>query len=264
MATESQDYVLGRGKLYFDRFLPGTKTPTGKERYFGNTTELNFSLSSDKLDHFSSESGVKVKDDSVTLQTDSTGNFICDNINADNLALFFLGESETVTVAGGVGVAETFADIELGLYYQLGVSAANPAGTKKVATVTCVKDPTGAATAVLAANNFEVDLELGRIYLLPAAVDIADGDDLEFTYDQTAHTRERVISKSESIAGALRFVADNPKGSNRDYYIPYAEISPDGDFALKGDDWQQIGFTLEILKRDDDTERLYIEGRAVV
>lgn len=257
--ADTQDYVLGRGKVYFDRFAPGTKTPTGAERYFGNTTELNFSLSSEKLDHFSSESGVRVKDDSVTLQTDSTGNFICDNISTANLALFFLGEESTVTVTSATAATSTFNDVKAGHRYQIGVTTANPAGTRKVTNVV-VKI---GATTVNATGNYTVDLDLACIYLADAPADIDDGDDLTVTYDQTAHTRERVISKSESIAGALRFVADNPKGSNRDYYLPYVEISPDGDFALKGDDWQKLGFTLEVLKLNDTTERLYIEGRAV-
>lgn len=258
------DYVLGRGKLYFDRFAAGTKIPTGVEKYFGNTTELNFSLSSEKLDHFSSESGVRVKDDSVTLQTDSTGNFITDNITKENLALFFLGDEETLTVAGAAGVADAGIDsLVLGTYYQIGKTAGSPSGAREISTVVVKLDPSGANTTVAALNNFTLDLDLGRVYWHADSVALNDGDEIGITYTQVAHTRERVISKSESIAGALRFIADNPKGSNRDYYIPYCEISPDGDFALKGDDWQQLGFGLEILKLDDTTERLYIEGRGV-
>lgn len=261
MATESQNYVLGRGKLYFDRFETGTKTPTGVERYFGNTTELNFSLSSDKLDHFSAEEGVKVKDDSVTLQTDSTGNFTCDNISSHNLALWFLGDAATLTVAGATLVASEFASVELGSYLQLGTSTAAPSGARDISTVVCHIDPSGANTVVAALNNFEVDTVLGRVHILPDAVAITEGATLHFTHTQVAHTREQVISKSESVQGAMRFISANPKGSNKDYFIPYCEISSDGDFALKGDDWQALGFTIEILKRDDVTERLYIDGR---
>ena len=48
------NYVLGRGKLYFDRFPDGTKTPTG-ERYFGNTPSFSMSLDSETLDHYNSD-----------------------------------------------------------------------------------------------------------------------------------------------------------------------------------------------------------------
>jgi hypothetical protein len=252
------DYVLGRGKLYFDRFAANTKVATGIERYFGNTTELNFSLSSEKLDHFSSESGVRVKDDSVTLQTDSTGNFICDNISVDNLALFFLGDASTVTVTGATLVADTANNVVKGSYFQIGTSSGNPAGTRDISTVVVKKGVTTINT-----DQYVLDTALARIQWAEDADEFSDGDDLTLTYTQVAHTRDRVVSKSESIQGAMRFIADNPKGSNRDYFIPYCEISPDGDFALKGDDWQQLGFTIEILKLDEDTERLYIEGRAV-
>lgn len=258
------DYVLGRGKVFFDRFAANTKVATGNERYFGNTTELNFSLSSDKLDHFSSESGVRVKDDSVTLQTDSTGNFICDHISAANLALWFLGDAETLVVAGAVAVVDAgIASLVVGTVHQIGRSTASPSGARKISTVVVKLDPAGANTTVAAANNFTLDTDLGRLTWMDAPADVDDGDVIGITYTQVAHSRDRIISKSESIQGAMRFVADNPKGPNKDYFIPYCEIAPDGDLALKGDDWQALGFTIEILKLDENTERLYIDGRGV-
>jgi hypothetical protein len=39
------------------------------------------------------------------------------------------------------------------------------------------------------------------------------------------------------------------------------QISPDGDFALKGDDWQAMTFSVEVLKLNDSTERQYIVKR---
>jgi hypothetical protein len=194
----------------------------------------------------------------VTLQTDSTGNFACDNISAANLALFFLGEVSTVTVTSATDLTSTFNSVELDAYYQLGTSTGAPSGARDVSGVTAAIG----VTPVASAGNWEVDEALGRIHILADATDIDEGDDVVFTYDQVAHTREQIVSQSKAIAGAMRFISANPKGKNRDYYIPYVEISPDGDFALKGDDWQSLGFTLEILKRDDDTERLYIDGRA--
>jgi hypothetical protein len=261
--SASNNYVLGRGKLYFERFVGDNRTPTRQERYFGNTTELNFSLSTDKLDHYSSEAGTKVKDDSAAIQTDSSGNFICDNINDDNVALFFLGDAATLTVAGATGVTDSIASAVLGSYFQLGQTALVPSGARKISTVVVHVDPDGANTLVAALNNYTVDAEMGRIHILADAVAIDDGDELAITFTQVAHTRSQVLSKSETIYGAMRFIADNPKGTNRDYYLPYVEITPNGDYALKGDTWQQLGFNIEVLKRDDDTERLYIDGRAV-
>jgi len=56
-------------------------------------------------------------------------------------------------------------------------------------------------------------------------------------------------------------VATNPKGVLLDYYMPYVRLSPNGEYALKGEEWQQIGFNLDIQKLDDTTESIYVDGR---
>ena len=59
-------------------------------------------------------------------------------------------------------------------------------------------------------------------------------------------------------------MSDNPKGANRDYYFPYVKLTPDGDYALKGEEWMQIGFSFEILKKADNIEGAYVDGRPTV
>ena len=46
----------------------------------------------------------------------------------------------------------------------------------------------------------------------------------------------------------LMFLANNPKGADFHYYLPWVKITPNGDYAMKGDEWQQIPFSLEALK----------------
>jgi hypothetical protein len=45
-----------------------------------------------------------------------------------------------------------------------------------------------------------------------------------------------------------------------DYLMPYVRLSPNGDFALKSDEWQQLSLNVEILKLAD-YERIYVDGR---
>ena len=47
-----------------------------------------------------------------------------------------------------------------------------------------------------------------------------------------------------------------------DYFFPAVSLSPNGDFALKGDEWQQIPLNVEILKGATN-EAIYADGRAV-
>lgn len=363
MADEhTNNYVIGRGRLFFGQFAPNTRRSRG-ELYFGNTPELSLSQDEDTLDHYSSEGGARIKDDSVTLSTDSSGSFQCDNINGPNLALWFRGEvtsrieagsdpatgtvtfsttgpadGDTVTVngnaltfvddapqgmeiaiggtlaanannladfinansaalhvsaravgavvtitalvpgadgntislakqganiavsgatlTGGADVTETLTNVQKGRWYQLGATEQNPQGINNIGTVSI----DGIAQEDEAAN-FRVEMATGRIYIHSDAPDIAEGSDLDLTYGVAESVQEVVIAKGDSIEGELRFIANNAKGKNRDYYWPFVRLTPDGDFDLKGDDWQAITFNFEIMKRDEVTERQYITKR---
>lgn len=258
--ARTPNYVVGRGKLYFDKFLVGTKTRTGATRYLGNSPELSLSQDEETLDHYNSDSGLKVKDASVSLQNDQSGSFSLDDISPDNLALWFRGAVENNAVAGGAVVAEAHNDVQRGTYLQLGLTDANPIGARDVSAVT-VTNVTQANAVVAAAGNYEVDAATGRIYIIEDAPGIADDDDLTIDYTAAAGTEELVISAGTTIEGRLEFFSDNAAGENRDYIWPYVQIRPDGDFSLKGDDWQTMTFSLEVLKLNDSTERQYIVKR---
>lgn len=261
-----KNYVLGKGKVFFDRYANAvtmSATTQGEgERYFGNSPEFSTSASSESLDHFSSEGGLKTKDDSAQLSLDRTGKVVVDNINEENVALYFLGAASVIAQTAQVGLTTLVVGAKRGRFYQIGVSESNPAGLRNVSNVV-VKKGVAWGTTVSAAGNYQVDTELGRIYIEAAAPDI-NAADIQITFDTAASSRSQVVSSSNPIYGALRFVADNPKGINRDYYFPYVKLAPDGDYALKGEEWQQIGFTFEILKKADNIEGAYIDGRPTV
>lgn len=263
-----KNYTLGRGRVYFDRFTPSqvaagisASTQGEGERYFGNTTEFNMTSEEEVLDHFSSEGGIRVKDDSVSLQLDRTGTLTTDHIDAANLALLFLSDGATTETQSAATDATYVVTVNKGRFYQVGATASNPSGVRIISTVSVAKGA-GFATSVTASGNYEVDETLGRIYILPDAADIPDGTEIEITYTAAAATREQVVSQSQSIYGALRFVSDNPKGTNRDYYMPYVKLSPNGDYNLKGDDWQTMSFTFEVLQKASNIQGVYIDGRA--
>ncbi len=252
MAFPDKNYTLGRGRLYFDKFITGTKTKTG-QRYFGNTTEVNMTSDSETLDHFDSDAGIKQKDASVLLSLSRTGSFITDHISPANLALFFLGTASVVSQAAAASVADSFANVVLGQRYQIGVTAGTPAGVRNVTTFT--------AGALVAGTDYTLDAATGGVVFLPTGSVVA-GSTQAATYSTTLASYNRVVTAaSAQVYGAMLYIANNPVGENFDYYWPYVSLKPDGDFALKGEEWQQIGFGFEALKLDDSTEVLYINGR---
>lgn len=105
-----------------------------------------------------------------------------------------------------------------------------------------------ASGAIGATGNYTVDLARGRIYILETSPDIADGDDLEVQYDLGTSTRTTMIDSNTSAEGALRFIANNAKGTDKDYFWPRVKITPNGEYALKGETWQMMAFNFAVLK----------------
>lgn len=241
----SNNLVLGRGEVYFDRFATGTQTKTG-ERYLGSTAAFAVSAETQELEHYSSERGLRQKDESVTLQIDYTGTLTVENIDQDNLALFFFGTSEVATIAGATGETEDFTAVP-GLFYQLGATASKPEGVENVSNVAAVLDPTGANTTLTVDVDYTLDAELGRLTFIDGGA-VTSGDTVRVTYNIDAQTQQRVISGSDLIQGAVRFISYNGVGNQRNFYMPKVTLRPNGEFALKGEEWQQMSFNMEILQ----------------
>lgn len=260
--SETKNYVLGRGKLYFDPFRPGTTETTG-EYYLGNTSEFNLSVESDSLDHYGSEEGVRTKDDTVTLELNRSGNIVTDNISKENVARFILGEVSDYVQSATPVVDENIGVVLKDRYYQLGKTTSNPQGVRNVSAVTVTLDPSGTPVTLTEGTDYTIDLELGRIYFLESGANVDGLLDAEVDYTPAAETRIRITSNSTvSQEGALRYVAHNAKGSDKDVYIASATLKPSGDWALKGDDWQNLAFDLEVGELAG-VPAIMIDGRAV-
>lgn len=274
MANETQKYTLGRGEVFFNKFKPGTNIGEG-ERYLGNTPEYSLTNDVETLDHFNSDRGLREKDESVLLEISSSGSMTCDNISGDNVALFFLGNLLTKSSTSVTAQKEVFTSWKRGHTMQLGTTDTTPTGVRKVSNVKVGKAASSASlnmsgdigaipgvTIIDAAGNYEVDTELGRLYLEPTSAEINGDIKLVVQFDVAAQSRQMVVSSNDVVQGSLRFVAHNAKGENKDYFFPKVTLSPDGDYNLKGDDWQSMGFTFEALKLPG-RERVYIDIRAV-
>lgn len=266
----AMNYTLGRGEIHFGKFIPGTQIPEG-ERYLGNTPEVSFTIETENLDHFSSDRGVREKDESVPLQTTRTGTLTCDNIDPANLAYFFFGDDDLLAVTGATVTDEVIspngAGVLQGQWYQLGASAGLPQGQNNLTNHTgaglgakvIVTNDAGTPVVYDEVDDYLIDMKSGRLYIVPGG-DIVNGTKLEVDYKTTTQSKARVISGSSPLEGSLRYIARNPVGKQYDYYMPWAKITPNGDFALKGDDWQTIPFNLEILKKSS-AEAFYITER---
>lgn len=257
----TKNYTLGAGKLYFNR-LDEDGNPTG-EFYIGNTTSLSGSTDETREEHFSADEKARSKDASVVTQSDETVSFTTDDIQPENLAMLWKGTAETLAVAAISSTTENFT-VRRGRWYQIGESPTSPTGARSV-TVTAVTDDAGTPVAIPGGDggaNYEIDSELGRIFIKEDAPDIEDGDVIRVTYTAAAHSRTVIIAKGEVIRGSLRYIADNTAGENRDDFWPLVDLSPDGDYEFKADSWSEMSFSGEVLKKDG-YEKHYVDGRPV-
>ncbi len=254
-AMNTRDYTIGRGQLFFNKFITGTTTPTG-ERYLGNSPTLTVTSTYQDLPHYTSDFLVREMDDNFTLQTDRGGTFSIDNASIENLGLMFGSDPVAETATSATAQTETFTDVKLGYWYPLGVTTATPDGAGAVTSVVV----TSGATPVVEEDNYTVDLDTGRIHILFDALDIVEGDDLTVTYNITGSDSLLVIEEGEQVEGSLRFISANPKGTNKNYYWPYVRIQPTGDFAIKGEQWQVMSFNFAVLTPKDGRKRVYIRA----
>lgn len=252
----ADNLTLGRGELWFDRF---DDVAQRGERYLGNTPGFSLSVEIDTLEHYSSDRGFKDKDESVTRSMNWNGSIVTDNVDDANMAYFFAGKTRTLTIGSQSSVTDVFTRVVKGLTYQIGTTATNPSGIRKITSATLVKGP---STPMVEGVDYTIDLVLGRFTLLRSGSVVTQGDTVTVTYSSPSQSRDQLISGREPVSGALRYISKNPVGDSVDFYMPYVKLSPNGELNLKGDDWQQITLNVEVLRKGD-LEAIYRDGRPI-
>lgn len=252
---DTEDYNLGRGIVYFAPIDAAGKPTIWRD--LGNAPEFNISVEVETLEHQSSREGLKIVDKEVIISQEISVSFQLDEINFENLALFFSGEKNThvnVSVAGFVEFEMVKdGDLELGRWYDL-YNAAVPAERAydvDIADLT-VKTNEAAPVTLVVDVDFELDAEMGRIFILstgilvPVAIGTGDGLLVTLVANGTAKDVAEVRALTQTnVLGALKFISENPADNDRstEYEFHKISIKPEGDFALIGDEFTVQGFT---------------------
>src|SRR4051812_41013509 len=98
------NYAVLKGIVKFQ------KTGTGSYRDLGNVPEFELTPTVDKLDHFSSRTGVRSKDRSIVREKSLTIRIVMDEITADNLGMALMG---AVTASSPEYVVDVFTLSEI-------------------------------------------------------------------------------------------------------------------------------------------------------
>jgi len=249
------DYNLGRGIAYI-----GTPDATTKKvdvdgwRDLGNCPAFSFTMETEELSHQSSREGTRTTDLRVPVSQELQLGFQLDELNFQNLALFFSGEAvaepDTHPAVAGVADVSITTAAELGRWYDLyasdaqaGIRLMNIDSTK----LSLSKDPGGTPVALDEGIDYKVDEEMGRIFFFSTAVKIADGDECDFTItaDTGAEDYDEVRCLTlTSQTVSLKFIARNANGDKQaEYEIHQCRLSPEGEFTAIGEEFTTLGFT---------------------
>ena len=314
IAPNTNNYTLGKGVLFFNKKNMSTGLYEG-ERDLGNAPAFSFNTSIEKLPHYSSRGGLKVKDKEIISQLTPSISFTLDEINKANFAMLVLGDLVEVSQAAGVATNEEHVahiDRRIVLNHRMvgymkstisGASGAFTAGetvtggtsgaTAEVISATTegftmrnisgtfqvgetLTGGTSAETATLdtlpvfdgghatvtdvsGATTYTPDVDykfvaslkddkIGRIFI-PSGSAITEGQTVRVTYDYQEYTYTELRAYAETqIEGMLRFVSDNPAGTQYELQIWRCSLSPAGDTPMIGDDWSTLEFAGEVLK----------------
>lgn len=94
LSPNTGNYQIGKGVCYFK--------PEGEPDYvhLGNVTEMEFTPTNEKLDHFSSMEGTRSKDVSVIIEKGGTLRVVMEEITAQNLSIMLLGSRDELAAGG--------------------------------------------------------------------------------------------------------------------------------------------------------------------
>lgn len=242
MYTSQADRVLlGRGKVYFDRF--NTAGAALGLRYLGTVSKLELSISDEKAKIYDYAKPTAPLLNEVVTRREVSVAMTLHEYTKENLALALMGEESNYQQLTGSVVDESLsASILKGRVYQLANRNVNAVVVKR-----------GAATLVLGTDYDIVDAYLGLIHIREGSVTVIDGD-ANITASYTKGTiaspgLERVLgAKSSQIIGKLVFVGDPGAGPALDAEIWRLSISSEGVLGfITGDDFAAIELKGEVL-----------------
>ena len=219
--------LLGRGKVYFDRF-DSSGNPTG-EIFLGNCPSFEITPTPEEIKKYSSASKAADLIASDVIRTALAIRIAGDEFSKENLAMALFGETGTVSQTTADITAEAHGGCLQDRYYKMlyrDISAVTVSGTG------------GTPTYVLT-DDYTIDGPTGRIYIVPEG-GIADDTDLEVDYTYATIALDTILGMTEtSVKGLIRFIGDPARGPVYEIEIWRASVRSDGAIGFISDEYAQ-------------------------
>lgn len=255
MAFEQTELVLGRGEVYFDRFLPGAASGLG-ERYIGNSTTFQVSREIERMAVRRSYRGAVHEAKGHVISEKVEVDLVTDNISTDNWMDWF-ADPVVAQVSYGNELNAIVRDfvVRRGLYYALTPDPFSNFYFDQAAfrLINGTTEPW-----LVAGVDYEFDVYRGRFYIRPDSPLVGDGATVRARYYQRPSGAHVIAPDAAEVFGALRFISMNQVGAARDMFFPMVRLAPQGTIDMKGDEWQQMRFNAVALRKAPTQALLYM------
>ena len=266
-----KQYTVPRGRVSVSEFRNDDPRQLEGLRYIGNTPAFDITFSAESLEHEDADGGFAEIDDETILKISEEGTLNTDNMNGDNLAMFFLGAANLhKQIATNTPVEELIGPVSTDMSYPVGLNIVGglvqrPQGLRGLTEFTAfaVAQDGSKGAALSAGTDYVVQEDIGQITILSGGT-LAAGAMIMVSYKLLDTEQVQVVSQRHQREGRLQFIANNPKGKNYDFMFPRVRFMPDGSFDLKNREWLNMSIKFRILSPGYGMESIYIDGRPEV
>jgi hypothetical protein len=251
--SSTEHYTVGRGQVFFNK-KKADGTYEGM-RTLGNVKSLTTSVAVEKLKHYSTKSKYRKLDKSAVVEILPSVKLVLDEINAENYALFFMATITEVDQQAATAKTKAIADVKKGYIYDIGDNFLSSTGFSLEV----------ASAAKTLGTDYLIDYRTGKVTILVGGT-IADGDDIDITYDLLAKKFKKLNAFSEGeIEGELFYASDNAAGTNQQITLWSVNLAPSGETVLiaEGADWMNIEMEGEV-QDDSNNHPLEPFGKVVI
>lgn len=232
--VDSTKIILGRGKIYFDRF-DSNGNRTG-EFFLGNCPTFEITPTPEEIKKFSSASAAADLLASDVIRTSLALHIVGDEFSKENLARALYGDTSTLAQTGSTVADEVVTVVALDRWYELDY--------RKISSVV-VQDDTDTTTYVLG-TDYQLDTVTGRIYIIDGGSIVAtDVLHVDYTYATESLNTVRGMTAT-SVKGFLRYIGDNARGPNYEIQIWRASVRADGAIGFISDEYASWSLTGDI------------------
>lgn len=219
--SNSNNVLLGRGKLYFDRWSSSGVDTYGLA-YLGDCSKFEISTSDDKAQIFDYGQPTAPLLNETVVKREVSISLTLHEYTKENLALVLMGVEAGATQSSGTVTAETLTtSVTKGKSYQT--------ANRNISGITVKK---GATSLVLDTDYNVVDATLGMIHITTTGSTLTNGDTITIDYTKAAIASpglDRIQGgMSSQILGKLVFIGDPGAGPAFDAEFWKVSISSEG------------------------------------